>query len=261
MTFTGEIMLACAGLLVGMLLMVRVGVRAGGTYAARHENQIAGTVQNAAFGMLGLLVAFSFYGATGRLDYHRQLTVDEANAVSTVNHRIDLLPEAAQPAIRASLVRYLETRIELYRSRGEPEVVQRGRATSDALEQEIWREARAACDPSSCPASTVSLVFSSLNTMFDLATKQMMGTLMHPPLIVFVMLFALALICSYLVGFDLAVAGKPRSWTHLLAVPLMLAVIIFVVLDIEFPRRGVIRLDNFDQLLATMRDRVLSAAR
>lgn len=256
MSFTSKIVLACIAELAGMLITLWLGVRTGAHQLAhRTGRRPSGMVQGAAFSLLGLLIGFSFYGAVGRLDYHRQLTVDEANAISTAYARLDLLPEAAQPALRRSFAAYIDTRIALYRSGGEPSEVERGRRASAGLERDIWRQAVAACPPSECPASTANLLLSSLNQVSDYATKQMMGTLLHPPPIVIAMLFGLSLICTFLVGFDMA-DSEPKSWPHMLAVPLILSVVVFVILDVEYPRRGIIRLDDFDELFMTLRQNI-----
>jgi hypothetical protein len=253
MAFTSEIAVICLALLAGMLIVLKLGLKHGARYVAQGTGRQPGsTVGTAAFGLLGLMTAFSFYGATGRLDSHRELTVDEANAIGTAYQRIDLLPKDAQPALRKSFAAYVDTRITLYRHSGDTSIVLPGRRINAAQQREIWQEAIAACPPTNCPAAITSLTFSSLGLMFDDATKQTMGTLMHPPLVVFAMLFGIALVCAFLVGFDMA-GIKPVSWPHLLAVPLILSVIIFVVLDVEFPRMGMNRLGDFDQLLVTLR--------
>ncbi len=255
MAFTVEIALAALVLMAGMLGTFAIGHRQGERRLANTSiGKLRGVVETPVFSVLGLLLAFAFYGANGRLDYHRQLTVDEANAISTAYLRIDLLPRG-QDAVRASFRAYLDTRIELYRQSGEDVATVRGRAATAAIQAQIWREANAACPPADCPAATANLVYASLNTMFDLATKQMISTRLHPPEIVFAMLFVLALVGTFLIGFDLA-GVKPKAWAHILTLPVLLSLIFFVILDVEFPRRGVIRLDDYDQLFTAIRARM-----
>lgn len=255
MAFTLEIAVAALVLMAGMLGTFAIGHRQGELRLAEGATgQLKGVVETPVFGVLALLLAFSFYGANGRLDYHRQLTLDEANAISTAYLRVDLLPRG-QDAVRASFRAYLDTRIELYRHSGEEPATTRGRAATAAIQAQIWREANAACPPTDCPAATANLVYASLNTMFDLATKQMISTRLHPPEVVFAMLFALALVGTFLIGFDLA-GVKPRSWAHILTLPVLFSLIFYVILDIEFPRRGVIRLDDYDQLFMAIRARM-----
>ena len=62
------------------------------------------------FALLGLLLAFTFSGAADRFDHRRSLIVEESNAIATAYSRIDLLPQAAQPKLRAEFRRYVEAR-------------------------------------------------------------------------------------------------------------------------------------------------------
>jgi hypothetical protein len=48
-------------------------------------------------------------------------------------------------------------------------------------------------------------------------------------------------------------AREQRSWPHITAFALITVVAVYVVLDIEYPRRGFIRLDPYDQVLVELR--------
>jgi hypothetical protein len=50
----------------------------------------AAAVEGAIFALMGLLIAFTFSAAQGRLDKRRMLIIDEANAIGTAYLRIDL---------------------------------------------------------------------------------------------------------------------------------------------------------------------------
>ena len=75
---------------------------------------------------------------------------------------------------------------------------------------------------------------------------------MHPPLVVFVMLFGLALAGSLLAGYGMT-GSKIRCRLHMLGFALVMATAIFVILDLEYPRVGLIRVDDFDQVLVDLR--------
>ncbi len=93
-----------AALLVAILFgLVLVCLEAGwraGRRRARLESHNAfagqGTVEAAVFGLMALLMAFTFSGAASRFDSKRQLVIQEANAIGTAYLRLDLLPPAAQ---------------------------------------------------------------------------------------------------------------------------------------------------------------------
>jgi hypothetical protein len=121
-----------AGLFVGMLVLLEVGRRIGVRRLARDPEGATvglGTVEGAVFGLLGLLVAFTFSGAAARFDTRRQLIIEEANAVGTAYLRLDLLSAAAQPSRRAAFRQYLAARLAVYRQL--PDVA----AATKALEQ------------------------------------------------------------------------------------------------------------------------------
>jgi len=74
----------------------------------------------------------------------------------------------------------------------------------------------------------------------------------HPPIIIFALLFGLALVSSLLVGYGMA-SSKDRNWLHMLGLAFVMAVSVYVILDIEYPRLGFIRVDAFDQALIDLR--------
>ncbi len=91
--------------------------------------------------------------------------------------------------------------------------------------------------------------------MFDVATDRKMALQPHPPLAIHVLLIALALICASLAGHHSSPSAK-----HPLVMPLMFAGIsslaIFVILDLEYPRAGFIRIEQADALLQALRARM-----
>jgi hypothetical protein len=80
-----------------------------------------------------------------------------------------------------------------------------------------------------------------------------MALQMHPPTVVFVMLFGLALAASSLAGYGMT-GSKVRSRFHMLGFALVMATAVFVILDIEYPRLGLVRVDAFDQALVDLRE-------
>jgi hypothetical protein len=74
----------------------------------------------------------------------------------------------------------------------------------------------------------------------------------HPPNIIYVLLFTLGLICSLLAGYRMA-TGQHRSWLHILSFSVISVIVIYVIIDVEYPRAGLIRLQAFDQVLIDVR--------
>jgi hypothetical protein len=75
---------------------------------------------------------------------------------------------------------------------------------------------------------------------------------MHPPTIVYLMLLGLALASALLAGYQSA--GQQRiDWVHGIGFAAIVAFTVYVILDIEYPRLGWVRLDAIDQVLVDVR--------
>jgi hypothetical protein len=239
------------GLFAANLLLLEAGRRLGRRHRGPSPDGIpVGAVEGAVFALLGLLIAFTFSGAASRFDGRRQLVTEEANAIGTAYLRIDLLPEASQPPLRALFRRYLDSRLETYRKLPDLEAAMAEWGHSVGLQEEIWTKAVTACGESGSPRATM-LLLPALNAMIDMSTTRLTSTRIHPPATIFAMLGVLSLLAALLAGYSMASAR--RSWTHLVAFAAMIAVTVFVILDLEYPRAGFIREDAADQMLSDLR--------
>jgi hypothetical protein len=252
MDFTLILLLIAVCLFLGMILLHEAGRRIGMKRLAR-DQKISGTgpIEGAVFALMGLLVAFTFSGAASRFDARRALIVEEANDIGTAYLRLDLLRPEDQPALRELFRTYLDVRIETYRRVPDMEGVKKALARSVELQREIWSRAEEACMIQGNPAAT-SLLLSALNAMIDITTTRTMAIQMHPPLIIFGLLFGLSLVSALLAGYDTA-NGKGRSWAHVIGFAAAIAITFYVIIDVEYPRLGLIRVDSFDEVLVTLR--------
>jgi len=241
-------------LFVGMLILLNVGRRIGDRHMAsdsRGARTGTGTIETAVFALLGLLIAFTFSGAVSRFDHRRHLIVEEANAIGTAYLRLDLLPAGAQPALREEFRRYVEYRLEVFRKLPDVQAATAELSVATKLQKKIWSQAVAASQaPGGSPAAPM-LLLPALNQMIDITTTRTMALQLHPPFVIFGMLFLVALASALLAGYAMA-GGKDRKWLHVIAFALVIALTVYVILDIEFPRLGLIRVDAFDQALTDL---------
>ena len=241
------------GVFVGMLLLLEVGRRIGRRRAGGPEDAPAeiGVVDGAVFALLGLLIAFTFSGAASRWDTRRHLVVEEANAIGTAYLRLDVLPPDAQPAIREKFRQYVDARLAAYRSLPDLSAAKAELARAATLQAEIWGQAVAACrSEGSQPARM--LVLPALNEMIDITTSRTVAAQTHPPSVIYAVLIALMLTGSLLAGN--AMAKGRRNWVHMVGFAAAMALALYVILDLEFPRLGFIRLDAYDQVLVDVRE-------
>jgi len=241
-------------LFFAMLLAAAIGQWLAARRLQRSDDASAvgiSAVDAAVFGLFGLLVAFWFSSAGTRLDMRRSLIVEEANAIGTAWLRLDLLPADAQPAVREEFRTYVDVR--LVQSPGA------SRAESDAAladrlskaQDSIWRRAVAAA-PRCVSDQTAALLLDALNAMFDAGTRQRAAFNAHTPVAILILLLLVAFFAAVLAGHDMAGRGR-FNWLHIIVFAGVVSLTIWVIYDLEMPRYGLIRVDNYDQTLRDLR--------
>jgi hypothetical protein len=139
----------------------------------------------------------------------------------------------------------------VYRALPDIEASSADAARAVALQDEIWTDSMAALR-SATPQASLLLV-PALNDMIDITTTRNIALRTHTPPIILVALVVLTLISALLIGYALA-GGKPFATNlHMIGFALMMTVTIYVILDLDHPRVGLIRLDYVDQALADVR--------
>ena len=240
-------------LLGGMLLATEVGrrLRVRHVRAGLGESAGFGPVQGAVFGLLGLVMAFTFSGAASRFDHRRDLVVEEANDIGTAYLRIALLPEAARGPLQDKFREYLDGRLQTYRVGTDAVRINQLLQQTAQHQGQIWNMAVDAINQAPSPPVAAQIV-PALNAMFDIVTTRTAATQIHPPAIVWVMLGGLALLCSLVVGYDLG--GARRHWLYVLTFTLLFSLTLYVIIDMEYPRLGLIRVTGMDRVLQDVRD-------
>jgi hypothetical protein len=254
-SFSMMTLLAIAAFLLLMLLASELGRRLGVAQIAREPEGLAkgiGAAEAAVFGLLGLLLAFSFSGAASRFEDRRHLITSEANAIGTAYLRLDLLSPEVQPQMKELFRQYVDARLESYSNAGDVAATTASLAEDAALQSEIWERAVAETTRPGMPNPPAMLLLPALNEMIDITTTRVMATRNHPPPVVFIMLAALAVVGALLVGYGTSV-NRQRSWLHTLVYAVILSLTVYVIIDLEFPRLGLIRVDSADQVLTDLR--------
>jgi len=260
-----NVMVSVVLVFLGMLVCGELGRRIGLGHRARDPRRKlaegAGAAEAAVFALLGLLIAFTFSGAASRFEDRRHLVTDEANAIGTAYLRLDLLPAEAQPELRRLFRRYTDVRASTYRKQdqtvfarflaGENQgVVAERLAQAAILQHAIWQRAITALDRPDTPARATVVLVPALNEMIDITTTRVMATRNHPPLIVFLLLVGFGLVGSVLVGYTTSINAR-RDWFHSILFAAILSLTMYVIVDLEYPRLGLIQVDS-DQVLVEL---------
>lgn len=235
-------------LLVILFILLELGRRIGVKHIASDPegskigvSQVEGTI----FALLGLLIAFTFYGASQRFDYRRQMIVNETNAIGTAWLRVDLVPSDIQPKMRQLFKQYANARLAVNTKLPDIKAAQEQIEIASNLQYKIWDLAIIA--NSKATNSTMSVVvLPSLNNMFDMATEHNVSLITHPPLIIFLTLVLLLCSSAFFLGYSMA-GAKRTNWLHGLGYVFIMVMILFVIIDFEFPRIGIIKLQKYDK--------------
>jgi hypothetical protein len=255
MFFTFVILLCAVALFLGMLLCFEIGRRVGINRLARDPEGVAkgsGPVEAAVLGLLGLLIAFTFSGAASRFEARRHLITQEANAIGTAYLRIDLLPGEHQAEMRQLFRRYLDLRATIYQHLSDAETTAHKTTESANLQEQIWNKSMEVSRQPETSNQAIMLFVPALNDMFDITATRAAATQNHPPMIIFVLLVGLSFICSLLGGYVMC-STLVRSWFYIVLIACATSLAFYVILDLEFPRHGLIRVDNADQMLIELR--------
>jgi hypothetical protein len=242
-------------LAIGIIVLLEVGRRIGARRRAVEGEAAAkgfGAIETAVFALLGLILAFSFSGALTRFDARRHLVVEEANDIGTAFLRIDLLPTDAQAPMRDLFRRYLDSRIETYRKLPDMKAAQAELARSLKLLSEIWSLAVSSSQKSATPQAMMVLL-PALNAMIDITTTRTEAAILHSPPIIWVMLGTLTFACALFAGYDMA-ARKHLNLLHSAAFAVVLAVTVYVIIDLEYPRLGLFQMSDSDRVLVQLRE-------
>jgi NADH:ubiquinone oxidoreductase subunit 6 (subunit J) len=253
MGFLLNIFVVVGALFLGIVFLLELGRR---IRLARMEREGdvgkgVGAVEGAVYGLLGLLIAFTFSGAATRYDSRRLLIVEEANAIGTAYLRLDLLPAEARASLQDKFRQYVDSRLEVYQKLPDIKAAKAALDKSVGYQNAIWAEAVAAGQSTSSTSATM-LLLPALNQMIDITTTRTVATQIHPPFVVYVLLVGLALVSALLAGFAMA-ENRSHNWLHTLLYAAVLSLAIYVILDLEYPRMGLIRIDAADQLLVDLR--------
>lgn len=247
-------LLACVTLFLLMPLMAAWGHRTGRRLRSRDrlaDDMSTGVVDAAILSLLGLMTAFTFSSAYSRYDSRRALIIEEVNAISTAWLRLDLLPQESQPALRGLFREYVKSRHELWQLLPSRDAALEKFTQSEDLQRRIWSAAIVATQDET-RGDARKLLLPALNQMIDVTTIRLIAVQSHPPLIVFLLLGILSLAAAWIVGFGMSKAER-LSHPHVLGFSAMVALALYVILDIEYPRYGLVTLNKPHQLLLELK--------
>jgi hypothetical protein len=88
--------------------------------------------------------------------------------------------------------------------------------------------------------------------MIDITSTRQNAFNMHPPPVVYWLLFAFSGGSALMAGYSMKPGG--RDWLYSIALAVAVTLTVYTILDVEYPRRGLIRLGDHDRTLISLRE-------
>lgn len=227
-----------------MILLLELGRRLRSKGAVVEASS---AIESAIFGLFGLLLAFSFSGAITRYDNHRLLLTEEVNDIGTAYLRLDLLPSQSRAELQQLFRDYTDSRMNMF-NRKDMEIL----PETTRLQSVIWQRATAAASLPGANPDATRLLLPALNNMIDITSTRRNAFNMHPPAVVFWLLLFFSCGSALMAGFGMT--PGPRGWVYSIALALAVTLTVYTIVDVEYPRRGLIRLRESDQALTSLRE-------
>jgi hypothetical protein len=209
-----------------------------------------GIIETSLYGLLALLLAFTFNMASDRYDARRSKLTDETNSIVSTSLCISLYPDTAQSQLRNLLNQYLQSRIKLYSAKRNETVIKNAIKLSDSTSNGMWAVAARYSNLSEYqPASRLTL--QAVSDMKSIATARERAFDERVPDTIMLLLFFMIIICSFYLGF-LVDLNTLRSWITIVGFLLFSIMVIFVILDLDRPQRGLITVESYEKMIENL---------
>jgi small nuclear ribonucleoprotein (snRNP)-like protein len=250
MEFVAVVLISTTSLCLGMAGSIETGYRMGKRRLKKYPEgnpEGSSAVESSIFGILGLILAFTFTGTLSRYENRTNLVLKEANAIGTAYYRLDLLSKKDRDKLRPLYREYLQSRINLFENFENRQLSDSYFRQGLKLQAQIWEVANASVLADKNPG-IMNLVLSSTNEVIDVANERLQATRTHPPMIVYILLFILALASAFLVGQSMSV-NQRRPLLYMGIFCVTISAITYITLDLEYPRLGLFKIDLGDKVL------------
>jgi hypothetical protein len=197
--------------------------------------------------LLGLIIGFTFSMAVSRYDQRMNFEEQEANAIGTEYLRVDALPPADAAKIRSLLKLYLDKRIQYYASRDKDAIADINTATMQ-IQNQLWAAAVAPAKVQ--PSPLTALAVAGMNDVLNAQGYAQAAWWNRIPAAAWILLVTISVFCNLLIGYGV----RLKSELLFLILPVVLSVSLFLIADIDSPRRGVIhiRAQNLESLAQSL---------
>src|SRR5579862_6594108 len=198
--------------------------------------------------LLGLIIGFTFSMAVSRYDQRKNFEEEEANAIGTEYARVDALPPADATKIRSLLKLYLDKRILYYDASDKAAITELNAATTQ-IQNQLW--AAVIAPAKAQPNPLTALAVSGMNDVLNAQGYAQAAWWNRIPASAWILLVTISIFCNLLIGYGV----RLKSELLFLILPIVLSISLFLIADIDSPRRGVIHVhaQNLENLAGSLK--------
>lgn len=205
---------------------------------SHHHEQITG-LRDGLFVLMGLLLGFTIAMVLPRFDRRQGLVVEEANAIRRAMLRAELLPEPERSKTLELLQEYVIVRVDFTNVKlADTAGLNHNIEQTRALQDELWRQAADVTHQSQ--TAVVAAYLSSLSDTIDVADLQLAVLEHRVPKQVWIVIIMVGVFQSFVTGYNL----KQNFWLARTVTPLVIAMVLALIVDLDSPRTGFIHTDQ-----------------
>jgi hypothetical protein len=222
------------------LLAVVIAYRLAARYrksTTDEEGWAWGLGHTAMFGLIALILGFSYSHAADQYQARSALVVKEANVIRAAFLGAGFLPGADVLRFRNTLIDYARTCLKVYAAVGDAAVERAAIAESENQRKELWRIASS--DPG---AETRFDIMGAVIAIEDTAAEQTAAFNSHVPGVIIGLVALSTVSGAFLFGLSLGRAKFPNAVLTILFCVLFSATF-FTIIDLDQPHGGFIGID------------------
>jgi uncharacterized membrane protein YsdA (DUF1294 family) len=220
-----------------------------------HSTGGLGPLEAALLGLLSLMLAFTFNKSASNYDSRKVLLVQEANDIGTALFRTDLYPDSIRQELKTDFKKYIIARIDYYKAGNDENKIQDALKNAETISKRIWLSAAINSRKATLENRSMQMI-PAVNNMIDSMTRREASRISRVPESILWLLFLLTITGSFIVGYT----GNTKNinWIIICLFSLMTVVTIYLILDLDRPRSGLINTKslhrNIEKLLDSYED-------
>ncbi|MEP6616821.1 MAG: hypothetical protein ABJA57_09595 [Ginsengibacter sp.] len=237
-------------LLFGFIILFHIA----GYQVAVYQNQnnqgvntnSIGPLEGALLGLFSLLMAFTFNKSASNYDLRKELLLQEANDIGTASLRADLYPDSIARYFRYEFKNYVLARIDYYKAGNNEIEIEAALKNAEIISSRMWDYATMLSQQSYFENSSRQMI-PAMNIMMDSMNQREASRTSRVPESILWLLLLLANAGSFIVGY--AGNSKKINWTVISIYSIMTVMTIYLILDLDRPRSGIINTSSTHQYM------------